>query len=245
MGGAPLRITFLGSGNAFSPGRYWSSFLVNDRFLFDASPVVLPHLKMLGKSPDDIEVIFITHFHADHWFGLPFLFLEYAELSHRTAPLTVVGPPGIEERARVVTEAGFPNVFRKKDRGYRLEWIEAEEGCEAAAGPLRFRAYRVRHVDSLTSFGYRVEIDGRTLAYSGDTVMCEALPSLAQGADVFVVECSCWEGTCGPHLGPSDVLELRRRVSPETRFVLTHLDRGVGALGEGFLVAEDLATLTL
>jgi ribonuclease BN (tRNA processing enzyme) len=245
MGGEPLRVTFLGSGNAFSPGRYWSSFLVNDRFLFDASPVVLPHLKMLGKSPDAIEVIFITHFHADHWFGLPFLFLEYAELSHRTAPLTVVGPPGIEERARIVTEAGFPNVFRKKDRGYRLEWIEAEDGFESQAGPLRFRAFQVRHVDSLTSLGYRVEIAGRTLAYSGDTVLCDALVPLADGADVFVVECSCWEGTCGPHLSPADIVELRRRSSPGTRFVLTHLDRGVGSLDGEFVVAEDLATVTL
>lgn len=241
----PLSITFLGSGNAFSPGRYWSSFLVNDRYLFDASPVVLPHLKMLGKSPDDIEVIFITHFHADHWFGLPFLFLEYAELSHRTAPLAIVGPPGIEERARIVTEAGFPNVFRKKDRGYPLEWIEAGDGLRAQAGPLQFSAFQVRHVESLASFAYRVEIAGRTLAYSGDTVMCDALVPLADGADVFVVECSCWEGTCGPHLSPADVLELRRRISPETRFVLTHLDRGAGSLGDDFLVAEDLATVTL
>ncbi|HWQ28409.1 MAG TPA: MBL fold metallo-hydrolase, partial [Dehalococcoidia bacterium] len=116
---------------------------------------------------------------------------------------------------------------------------------EAQAGSLPFRAFQVRHVDSLTSLAYRVQIGGRTLAYSGDTVMCDALVPLADGADVFVVECSCWEGTCGPHLSPADILELRRRITPRTRFVLTHLDRGVGSLGDGFLVAEDLATVTL
>ena len=40
---------FLGSGNAFaSGGRYWSSFLANGRYLFDAPPTLLPHLKRIG-----------------------------------------------------------------------------------------------------------------------------------------------------------------------------------------------------
>ncbi len=245
MTGAPLEITFLGSGNAFAPGRYWSCFLVNGRYLFDASPVVLPHLKKLGRSPDDIDVIFISHFHADHWFGLPFLLLEYAELSHRTRDLTVVGPPGIEERARVVTESGFANVFRKRHRGYRLDWIEAAPGEWQQAGPLRFQAFALKHVEHLASFGYRVEIGGRTLAYSGDTQLCDDLVPLADGADVFVVECSCWDDNCGPHLGPPGIRELRAHISPSTRFVLTHLDDGPGPFGDEFVIASDLATVTL
>ncbi|MCH8850772.1 MAG: hypothetical protein IIC89_08095, partial [Chloroflexi bacterium] len=46
-----LDLLFLGSGNAFAEGRYWSSFLLNGRYLFDASPVALPHLKMSGVAP--------------------------------------------------------------------------------------------------------------------------------------------------------------------------------------------------
>ena len=63
----PLDILFLGSGNAFAAGRYWSSFLLNGRYLFDASPIVLPHLKQSGSAREDIDAIFISHFHADHF----------------------------------------------------------------------------------------------------------------------------------------------------------------------------------
>ena len=40
-----LDLLFLGSGNAFAAGRYWGSFLLNGRYLFDASPIALPHMK--------------------------------------------------------------------------------------------------------------------------------------------------------------------------------------------------------
>jgi ribonuclease BN (tRNA processing enzyme) len=97
-------------------------------------------------------------------------------------------------------------------------------------------------VDDLECFGLRVEIEGRTLAYSGDSVLCDALVELAEGADVFVVECSCWEGGCGPHLSPDDIRELRRRLGPGPAFVLTHLDAGAPALEiENAVLAEDFA----
>ena len=133
-----LELTFLGTGNAFAPTRYWSSFLVNDRYLFDAPPTLMPHLKQLGKDPGDIEVIFISHFHGDHYFGLPFLLLEFAELAPRTKDLTIVGPPGITKRVESSTNLAFANVFRKRDRGYDLHFIEAKDGKSGEAAGCTF-----------------------------------------------------------------------------------------------------------
>ena len=239
-----LDLFILGSGNAFAKGRYWSSFLLNGRYLFDASPVVAPHLKMAGISPNAIDTIFISHFHADHFFGLPFLLLDYALGDPRSTDLTIVGPPGIEERLGTLTDAGFPNLLEKAD--YRLTFIEAEDRLEGETAGLKFVARSVSHVESLEAFGYRVETGGRTLAYSGDTMICDAVVELADGADVFVVECSCWDDDCGPHMSPDDVRELRRRLGPKPQFLLTHLDEGERDLGiENTLLASDLAKLSL
>lgn len=237
-----LELVFLGSGNAFAPGRYWSGFLANRRFLFDAPPTTLPHLKKLRLKADDIQVVFITHFHADHFFGLPFLLLEYSLMTHRTAPLWIVGPPDIEKQLQAITDVGFPNLLREPPP-YELRIIEAADGAQGEAAGARFQAVSVTHVDDLASFAYRVEIDGRVLAYSGDARMSDRLVALGTGADVFVVECSCWTGPCGPHLSPDDIRDLRRRIPPATALLATHLDGGDGDLGEGVVVADDLTTL--
>ncbi|MHB8378154.1 MAG: MBL fold metallo-hydrolase [Dehalococcoidia bacterium] len=241
-----LDLTFLGTGNAFAPTRYWSSFLLDGRCLFDAPPTLLAHLKKLGKDPRDVEVAFISHFHGDHFFGLPFLLLEYAELAPRTKDLTIVGPPGIAARLRALTDLAFPNVFRK-DRGYDLHFVEAGDGTEGDVAGCRFVSRKVPHVPGLQSFAYRVETGHGSVAYSGDTMMCDALVPIADGADVFVVECSCWGEQCGPHLSPKDILALRARITPRTRFVLTHIGAGEAprAIAEaGILIADDFEHMT-
>jgi len=241
-----LDLTFLGTGNAFAPTRYWSSFVANGKYLFDAPPTLLAHLKRLAIDPGDIEVIFISHFHGDHFFGLPFLLLEYAELAHRTKPLTIVGPPGIAKRVETVTDLAFSNVFRKKDRGYPLNFVEAGEKLSGSAGDLGFLSREVPHVPGLQCYAYRVEGAMGTLAYSGDTTMCDALAPLAEGSDVFVCECSCWAENCGPHLNPNDIMRLRADISPATKFVLTHIGAGEAPAritDAGILIADDLKTM--
>ncbi len=242
----PLDLLFLGSGNVFAADRYWGSFLVNDRYLFDACPVALPHLKRAGVALDGIEAVFISHFHADHLFGLPFLLFEYAHGAPRSKDLTIIGPPGIEARVRTITQAGLPNLI-DKDAGYRLLFREVEDGVEAEVAGVTYVAREVVHVPDFPCFGYRAEIDGRTIAYSGDSTLCDALVDLSAGADVFVVECSIWdEGKSGPHMGPNDIRELRRRLGPAPQFVLTHLDPGERDLRiDNTVLATDLARISV
>lgn len=240
----PLDLLFLGSGNAFASERYWGCFLLNGKFLFDASPIALPHLKKAGVPLEELDAVFISHFHADHFLGLPFLLLEYAHETSRTNPLTIVGPPTIEARVRAVIDASFPHLLQKP-RNYELNFVELEDGMDGETAGLHWLARSVAHVEEFPCFGYRVEAADRSLAYSGDTTMCESLVELADGVDVFVVECSCWEDACGPHLGPPDLREIRRRVGGAPTFVLTHLASGEPDLGiENTVIAEDLKTFS-
>jgi ribonuclease BN (tRNA processing enzyme) len=124
-----------------------------------------------------------------------------------------------------------------------------EDGASGEAAGCRWTAREVVHVPTLECFGYRVECDDGVIAYTGDTSLCDALVPLAQGADVFVAECSCWDEGCGAiHLTPTNIRHLRKQISPSTKFILTHIGAGEAPayLAEaGVLIADDLKTLTV
>lgn len=238
-----LELTFLGSGNAFAEGgRYWSSFLANGRHLFDAPPTLLPHLKRLGRPLREIQTVFITHFHGDHFAGLPFLILEYLHLSRRQDDLFIIGPPGLEAKVEGLTSWCFPGATR--DAGYRRQYIEARPNSEQRAGEVSFYALPMHHATgSLECFGYRARLGDKTVAYTGDTMLCPEIVKLAEGADVLVLDCNYSVGSGPEHMGLDDIREVRRQVAPEVTIILTHLNGEPDSSGlQNVIVAQDLAT---
>jgi len=238
---APLELAFVGSGNAFAPERCWSGFVLNQQHLFDAPPTALYSLKRMGMPLTAIQTIFISHFHADHFFGLPFLLLEYAYLTPRSTDLTLVGPPGIEGRLTKLVELGYPSLLGKH-HGYRLRFLEIDDGLEATVNGLRFRALEVDHAGpALRCFGFRVESDGRTLAYTGDSSYCPPLIDLARGADVLVTDCTYKHGLRNPeHMSFDEVRELQAQIGGTTDVILTHLGGDIDVSGTPrMIVAAD------
>jgi ribonuclease BN (tRNA processing enzyme) len=239
-----LELSVLGSGNAFaSDGRYWSSFLVNGRYLLDAPPTLLPHLKRLGVPPTDISTVFISHFHGDHFLGLPFLFLEYLHMTPRQENLYIVGPPGVERVIEAAAEIAFPNLTRA-DVGYKRLYLEADADRQQTVDDLSFRAFSMEHAGKdLDAFGYRLSLADKVIAYTGDTEFCDQIFTLAEGADVLVLDCSYCESRGLYHVSFADVPEIRKRLPLSTTIILTHLEAEPDVSGlEGVLVAQDFAT---
>jgi len=239
-----LELSFLGSGNAFTPdGRYWSSFLLNGRYLFDAPPTLLPHLKRLGVSLTDIRAIFISHFHGDHFLGLPFLLLEYLHMTPRREDLHIVGPPGVEKMIEAASEMAFPNLSHA-DAGYQRRYLEADADRQQTVDNLSFQAFPMKHAgEYLDAFGYRLRLADKVLAYTGDTELCDEVFALAEGADVLVLDCNYSESRGLYHVSFADVPEIRKRLPLSTTIILTHLEAEPNVSGlEGVLVAQDFAT---
>ena len=239
-----LELSFLGSGNAFaSEGRYWSSFLLNGRYLLDAPPTLLPHLKRLGVPPNDISTVFISHFHGDHFLGLPFLFLEYLHMTPRRENLYIVGPPGVERVIESLADMAFPNLTRA-DVGYKRLYLEADADRQQTVDDLSFQAFPMEHAgEDLEAFGYRLSLADKMVAYTGDTEFCDQIFTLAEGVDVLVLDCSYSEDRGPYHVSCTDVPEIRKRLPLSTTIILTHLEAEPDVSGlEGVLVAQDFAT---
>ena len=94
-----LSIFFAGTGGSVpSARRGLPAVLVQrggDRLLFDCGEGTQRQLlRSVGLA--ELDAVFITHFHADHWLGLPGMLKSFA-LRDRSTPLTVYGPRGLRE----------------------------------------------------------------------------------------------------------------------------------------------------
>ncbi len=240
---AGLEVLFLGSGNAFAAqGRSYNAFVVNERYLFDAGPTIMPQMRKAQLDPNEIDAVFISHFHADHFFGLPFLLLEFWR-TQRRKDLYIVGPPGIEERTEHLMELGFP-AMPEREFGYQRRYVEVSDGFGAQLPGVEFTVAEVDHVPALQCYGYAARIGGRTFMYSGDSKFCPGLLTLAKAADVLVLDCNC--GGDPVHLGIDAVDHVRSQANPGAHTILGHLD-GSPQLGEqpNILAATDLARFCL
>jgi len=216
-----MKITFLGTGNAFAPQRDCSTILVNDSILLDAGPGLLVNLKRLAQDPRDVRYIFISHFHGDHFFGIPFLLLEYAFVSRTDSPLTIVGPAGVEEHVRAVAELAFPNLLTPT-WPRPLRFVEAHPGVSDTVDDLAFTPVAMRHGQT-TAYGYRLTLPDGVLAYSGDSSMTAALFTLIDGAGVIILEATSEEES-PVHLGQEALRAITARIPKESITFLNHLD---------------------
>jgi ribonuclease BN (tRNA processing enzyme) len=220
-----MRLQFVGCGDAFgSGGRYNTCFHVRGdqlNFLIDCGASSLPALKRLGISRNDIDLILITHFHGDHFAGLPFLLLD-AQFSRRSRPLVIAGPQGIEQKLPAVMEALFEHSSKTKQKfDLAVVTLKPEETHSFSA--VKVTPYPVVHGESGGPFlGYRVEAEGRVIAYSADTEWTETLIPLARDADLFIAEAYYYDRNVKNHLSLMTLEAHLAEIRPK-RLALTHM----------------------
>jgi ribonuclease BN (tRNA processing enzyme) len=220
-----MQLQFVGCGDAFgSGGRQNTCFHVTGEtvnFLIDCGATSLPALKRLGIARNDIELILITHFHGDHFAGLPFFLLD-AQFSRRTRPLLIAGPQGIETRLPQVMEALFEHSSKTRQK-FELSVIVLQPEATRSFGAVRVTPYLVLHGESGGPFlAYRIEAEGRTIAYSADTEWTETLVPLARDADLFIAEAYTYDKAVKNHLSLAALKAHLPDIRPK-RLILTHM----------------------
>jgi len=177
-------------------------------------------LKQLGISPASIDTILITHLHGDHFGGLPFFILD-AQFSKRETPLVIAGPPGLRDRLKAAMEVLFPKSSETKQR-FPIDVVELPAETTTALGAIRVVPLEVIHFCGSPAYALRIECEGRTIAYSGDTEWTDNLLKLARGADLFICEAYYFDKKVRFHLDYT-MLMARKAELECNRLVLTHM----------------------
>ena len=220
---ADIELRVLGSGDAFGDGGRLQTCIWlrtgHYQALLDCGATSLVAMKRFGIEPNEIDAVLISHFHGDHFGGLPYLILD-GQFRGRTRPLAIGGPPHVQEHVRAHLEATFPGASRTHQR-FPLSF-EVLSATGVRLGPLRVSALPVAHTPGSEALGLRVEAASRTVAYSGDTEWTPALVELSAGADLFVCEAYSYDKRVPYHL---DYRTLEQHASALTAagLLLTHL----------------------
>ena len=188
-----LRVTLLGTGTPTpSEQRFGACTLVEaaeQRLLFDAGRGCVIRLNQVGVAWRDLTSVFLTHLHADHTFALPDVFLMGWILG-RTDSLDLRGPAGTKDMFASMVHSLDVDIASRVVNSRKPPAYSATDiapGVIYDRNGLKVTAFEVDHTVK-PAFGYRVDFNGRSVVFSGDTRYSENLIRHARGADVLVHE---------------------------------------------------------
>jgi ribonuclease BN (tRNA processing enzyme) len=217
-----MRVVVLGAGTGipakdYSPAGVYVQ-IAHEHVLLDAGAGTLQRLRRAGVTYLDLDRVFLTHFHPDHCLDLvSLLFAARLPEPARTKPLTIYGPRGLKRLLRAFHRA-YPTWLQP--RTYRLNVKELGERTLWLPG-YTVRTRRMNHYET-GALGYRLEVDGKSIVYSGDTDACQAVVELGEEADLLLLECSVTDKRKVPgHLTPTECGRLAA-IAACRRLVLTH-----------------------
>jgi len=168
-----------------------ASFVIDGRHLVDTGWSAVLRMREYGIDPLDIQSVILTHFHQDHYIGLPQLLFYRALRGEHVRPLRIIGPQ--EHLAHIVAATvEFLQVprFPELEEAYAL--LPLRPGQSFDLGDLHFETFVARHVSGKgvpePALAYKVTTvsTGTSFVFTGDTSFHPPLVDFVRGAQVLV-----------------------------------------------------------
>ena len=219
-----MKLTVLGSGTVVPDGaRNSSGYFIESgglRLMLDCGAGTLHALDRHGLPWREMSHLFVSHFHVDHIGELASLFFafKHAIRDARSAPFTLIGPHALDRVTGGLKQAFGDDLFTPK---FPVEVLRAAPGDRFEVGPdIYISVAKTPHTEE--SLAVRVESEGRSICYTGDTSYDDRLAEFFSGADLLISECSFRERKEGvAHLSIQDAARLAARAKV-SRLVVTH-----------------------
>lgn len=227
-----MRVLFCGVGEAFDETQPNTCLLVEASANGERREVLLdcgftaPHSywrygPALEASPDGPDVVWLSHFHGDHFFGFPALIARMKQAG-RLRDLHVVGRQGTGSQVARVLDLAYPNLREKLE--FAMHFEECLPGEPLDVLGLAFSGAFTTHLEPCLAL--RLEDDGANLYYSGDGAPAPECLALAWGAGLIVQEAFSLEPSSPGHGSVEEAVQLARMANPGA-LALVHLERSL------------------
>ncbi|MBW3623492.1 MAG: MBL fold metallo-hydrolase [Armatimonadetes bacterium] len=232
-----ITVTFVGSAPVVPEvGQDTASFVLNGRILVDCGWHAALEMRRYGILPLDIEALFLTHCHHDHYMGLPMLLFYRAMRGKDRPPLRIYGPAEeleevVELSRRFLRPERFPEAFPQ------VELHPLSPGQLVEEGEMAIRTARATHPVPALSYRFEDRSSGAVVAYSGDTGYEPSLAMFFRDADLLIHEASLAPGQTDRggygHASPEEAARIARDAGAERLALIHYLQSN----GEAILTA--------
>ena len=172
-------------------------------------------------NPMAMDAVVLSHLHSDHCLDLCGLYVmqKYNPDAVSHARIPVYGPRRTSERMARAYDLTAPEGMDSE-----FDFRELVSGEAVRMGPFTVTPHRVNH--PVEAYGFRVEADGKVLAYTGDTDDCDALKALCHNATLVLSDSAFVDGrdhAQGIHLSGSRAAQAAVDAGGVQRLMLTHI----------------------
>ncbi len=216
-----MKVVFLGVGEAFDENQPNTSVLVESKtkLLIDCGFSSVTQLWKYNPDPEFIDAVYISHQHADHYFGLPSLLVRMWE-DKRKKELAIICQKGLEERIKETMMLAYLPLFTRKDV-YPIKFIGIEETDKLELNELKLEFAKTEHLRN--NLAIKVTKNDHDFCYGGDGRWTKESEKLYKDCNLLVHEGYFFEKG-KPHLYIPDVIEMAERNNVKC-FALVHINR--------------------
>lgn len=218
-----MDVLFIGVGEACDPKHGNTSIHVhasNDVSLLCDCGFSVPHTYFaFFEDPDQLDMVWISHFHGDHFFGMPLLLLRLWEMK-RSKPLRIVGQRGVADKVVAAMDLAYLN-FRAR-LCYDVRFEEVEPGAARELSGLSLQFIQTDH--SQKNLGLLVDDGKKKLYYSGDGRPTNEVAGLIKNCNLAVHEAFRLDEEIHNHGSITGCLELANDAGIK-KLALVHLER--------------------
>lgn len=219
-----MKVIFLGVGEAFDENNPNNSHLIlsDTKLLLDCGYSVPPQVWKYNPDPSFLDAIYISHRHADHYFGIPPLLVRMGE-DNRKKPLLIICQKELKKLILELMEYGYLGTSKKAE--FNVNFLEVEENKIYNLNELELSFAKTNHPKS--NYAIRINDKKNTVCYSGDGFLEEENEKLYKNSDLLIQETYMYSDEIEKEHGTmKDSIEMAKRNSIKC-LAFTHINRNI------------------
>jgi len=216
-----MKVLFLGVGEAFDENIANNSHLIlsETRLLLDCGYSAAQPIFKYNPDPCFLDAIYVSHSHADHYFGIPALVVRMWE-QKREKPLTIICRKGLKQKINSLIDYGYEGLRDKLMFG--LNFIEVEKGEQIKLNELALDFAPTEH--PVPNLAVKVSNGRNSVCFSGDGMFTKEAEKLYNGSDLVIHEAYTLDNPPDGHACVKDLVDMALRNKVKC-LALTHIQR--------------------